>query len=684
MIIAWLIVLLTPLAAWGGEPERLNEGLFGSAQKTYIYSDSLEYSKPSDEVTARGNVRVERGDISLEAGLLNYSRGNGELIVKDNVLVKSPGYSIRATSGRFNLESMQGELADGEILVYKRNYRISGSRLEKGLADTYTVSNASFTTCNCAGGESPLWSFRSRKIKLKLEDRLTASHIYFNIKTLPVFYLPYVSFPVKQERESGFLTPGFKYSKLEGFRLNQELFLVLSPSQDVTLSLDARQKRGTGGKLNYRYVLSRTDSGRFDVDFFNDTLDDKKRWLLKLNHKQSFGSSGVLKANINYLNEVDIFTVQNDDDIEDRVSLNLDSDLFYTHRSDLAVGHLLTRYSRSLVDQSNELTLQKLPEVSYSLLSYRPSRFPVYLSADMSAVNFWSEEKGSRQRVDLNNSLLYDNNHLLPFAMKFSLRDTLYRHGESEKSTNRLVYYFSSDIGTTLFKDYRVIRHVLSPSVQYEYIPKPSVSNLPEVDEIDTISAKNAITISLYSYFLMQDNNSPVMRDLFFVRVYETINLGSGSSDIRAEGVYTGLHNTKIDLEMVYSTREKELVSYNTELDYTYEWAGFFLGSRVQRAGPVSVRGDLYNPISQAGDQEIETGRLARWGFKIDLPAGIKFKNSAYYNMNSRKFLEIKYLVFIPLQCVEIMLSYDDLPRKNQISFLISLKGLGDIDPPGW
>ena len=84
------------------------------------------------------------------------------------------------------------------------------------------------------------------------------------IKGVPVFYMPYMVWPVKQERSAGLLFPRFGYSNTRGFNFGLPLYVPLGRSFDTTVFADYYSQGffGLGNK-------SRLSSGQFLFALFD-------------------------------------------------------------------------------------------------------------------------------------------------------------------------------------------------------------------------------------------------------------------------------------------------------------------------------------------------------------------------------------------------------------------------------
>ena len=61
-----------------------------------------------------------------------------------------------------------------------------------------------FTTC---GFDHPDWTFKAKDVDLTVGGYATASNTTFSVLGHPLLYIPWGVFPVKTERQSGFLLP---------------------------------------------------------------------------------------------------------------------------------------------------------------------------------------------------------------------------------------------------------------------------------------------------------------------------------------------------------------------------------------------------------------------------------------------------------------------------------------------
>jgi LPS-assembly protein len=111
--------------------------------------------------------------------------------------------------------------------------------------------------------------------------------LYF--KNVPILASPYLTFPLKKERKSGFLLPTFGNTSNTGFDYTQPYYFNIAPNYDATLQTRAMSKRGVqlGGEFRY---LGSSYSGTMAGTYLNKDLQTgQSRWLYSAQHSQSFG-----------------------------------------------------------------------------------------------------------------------------------------------------------------------------------------------------------------------------------------------------------------------------------------------------------------------------------------------------------------------------------------------------------
>ena len=79
-------------------------------------------------------------------------------------------------------------------------------------------------------------------------------HARFKVLGMPVFYSPYLQFPIGDRRRSGLLIPNFHRSSKDGFAYSQPFYWNIAPNMDATITPTYYSRRGWQISPEYRFI----------------------------------------------------------------------------------------------------------------------------------------------------------------------------------------------------------------------------------------------------------------------------------------------------------------------------------------------------------------------------------------------------------------------------------------------
>ncbi len=697
-----------------------------SAQPSLLSSDDLKSNEPPIEITADRLEFLKDEDRYIADGAVNVIQGSVHLtadhVVLDNQtgLAKASGHAtlleaddvLSSDQLEYNLRTKSGTAVPGRLFVKKENYYLDAARMGKTGEDHYELKTWSVTSCDTDEGESPVWRFRGRTARADLGRYLVARDVVFYIKGIPVMYTPYLILPIKTTRQSGFLIPRLGYNTVDGLRVNQDFFWAIGPSQDATLSLDYRSIRGTGAGLEYRYKLSRGSEGQLHTTVFDDHITNSRRTETAFSHVQRFTADFQARLNLHLVSDINQFRDLSAS-TSDRVRQSLTSTFVVFRRWDNQELSLLARMTRNLVVRS-DTTLQELPKASYVLREYRLGTLPLYAGMEATAVNFWREKEDEAagliraRRLDafprIWTRLNLGGIVLTPRA---GYRETWYsRDLVSDSPTRRGVEILDLGANARLTKlfdssDSGRLIHSIEPAVVYDYVPFVDQTRLPRFDDLDQLPRKNSVTYSLTNRLAWEDRTDPEKpssREWIFWKLTQSYDIHAKRleedpgatrpfSNLRSESILRPFDRTTLDIDTFYNLYRRETVSFNSDLTLQVlrPWT-IGVGQRYTREGAVSPNGDPINPLSPpdstfwysqpSNKSQIPTPllRFLTGDTRIELPGKVILTGRAYYDVKARAFAEIDYGLQYIGQCWAFAVSYQDLPDRNQWSFLVTLR----------
>src|SRR3990172_6904565 len=222
-----------------------------------------------------GNVEMQQGDQRLSAEQLRYDKATGLADATGNVMFQdSSGASFQTQETHINLESRLGYAGPSYFRLEGGGARGDAERIDFEGPDHTRLTRVRYTTC--APGQDS-WFLKMRELKLDTQEDIgTAYHSSVNFQGVPIFYLPYLSFPISDQRKSGFLIPRIGQSSNRGLELETPYYFNLAPNYDDTLTPHYMSLRGLQWKNEFRY-LTRRSEGRFEIEFLpNDRMANQE------------------------------------------------------------------------------------------------------------------------------------------------------------------------------------------------------------------------------------------------------------------------------------------------------------------------------------------------------------------------------------------------------------------------
>ena len=358
---------------------------FLSAQQTQFSSGEIKiiarhWEKKGDLISATGNVEVHYSDIILLADGAEVDIETKDVFAWGDVSIVSPEETTSCDEIRFNLDSRQGELKNvyGQI---KPTIFYQAESISRENQDLYGLKSAKFTTCT---QPVPRWQFSCSRANFKKDDYMEMWNAVFRIKKIPVFYLPYMRYPLDRERATGFLMPQAGFSGQKGAFYSQSFFWAIKRNMDATFNLDYFNNRGLGGGLEYRYLFSGGTGGQLNLYYFqfNDRApaeSPENAYIIRLKHNQTLPLDFNIVADVDYQSSYD-FLREFDNDFRRAVVSNRRSQVYISkawsyYNFNMRVSRFETYYAQS----DNSIIRKNFPQIGFTSTKMKIIS-PIYFS----------------------------------------------------------------------------------------------------------------------------------------------------------------------------------------------------------------------------------------------------------------------------------------------------------------
>ncbi len=453
-----------------------------------------------------GDVIIQQGGRQLESDHVELNQKAQTTLLEGNVRIRENGMLLTGDKATFSLISKDVDIQNAEYVIHESHIHGEASRIYNNGEKVLTLDQGSYTTCE---PNSNAWLFEADDITLNNESGWgTAKNATLKIKDVPVFYFPWVMFPVDDRRQTGFLFPTIGFDDDNGTDISAPLYLNLTPNMDATLTFRNMTRRGSLIDGEFRYLFPFGEGQLGGSYLAGDKLTDTDRKLALFKHKGDF--SNGWSANVDY-------TKVSDEDYFTDLGTTLDANA-KTHLDQKAqIGFQRQHWSGSMLVQNyqtldeliadNDKPYRKVPQIRFngngSINSFSNSNNNLPIEWDWLAefTQFEHPEESSEgiqeaQRTHLSPSVSY--NFLRPWGYirpkvqgYFTTYDLdgdsdTFNNTITDRSPDTSTYTASLDTGLTFERplsfNNQSFTQTLEPRLFYLYSPEINQNDNPTFD----------------------------------------------------------------------------------------------------------------------------------------------------------------------------------------------------------
>jgi LPS-assembly protein len=217
----------------------------------------------SGHAVLNGRVKVRQDARSVTSDSVTYDEKTGRVAVKGSVDFEDPKLRVRSVAGSYDIDGA-ATFDQANFQLMDRNGRGYAKNVDLLTDGKVQLTQVRYTTCPVGNQD---WMLQASSIDLdtKLKDGV-AHHVTMRFKDVPIFYTPYISFPLGDERKSGLLFPSFGHSGSNGYELEVPYYFNLAPNYDLTLTPGLLSARGVQVAEQFRYLTAKSH-GQVDGTF---------------------------------------------------------------------------------------------------------------------------------------------------------------------------------------------------------------------------------------------------------------------------------------------------------------------------------------------------------------------------------------------------------------------------------
>ncbi|WGE32700.1 LPS assembly protein LptD [Actinobacillus genomosp. 2] len=480
-----------------------------------IEADSAVINQPKD-ATYTGDVSVKQGNRSILADEVRIEQSAGKAqmaFLKGNYQYQDNLIQAKGRDASMNIAADTADLQNTEFQLVGRQGR---GTAESGSfsKNKRILKNATFTAC-LPNDDS--WAIEGNEMIQHIDEEYAEIwHARFKVLGMPVFYSPYLQFPIGDRRRSGLLIPNFSRSSKNGFTYSQPFYWNIAPNMDATMTPTYYSRRGWQISPEFRYLthlgeglIASEYMGKDRLDEYKTDDNDRKRYLMHWRHNMSFLTDWRLFVDYTKVSDKRYFS---------------DFDSEYGSSTD---GYATQQFKLGYYQPNYNLSISGKKFQTFDDLDIGPYR--VLPQIDF---NYYKDDlvKGGNFKLFAQTARFENDSKLMPKAWRFHIEPTLNfpfanRYGSLnvetklyathyiqekgssnqaenvDKNVSRVIPQLKIDLQTVLEADKQLFKgfnQTFEPHVQYVYRPYKDQSNIGS-------SLNRSVSFGYDSTLLQQD-----------------------------------------------------------------------------------------------------------------------------------------------------------------------------------
>ncbi len=435
-----------------------------------------------------GNVVVLRAGKRLEAQQGLYDKKDNTVDLSGDVKIYTRNLTASGEHAHLNADNDSGTLSNAHYEV--RGAHASGSAASVVITDPKHIAlqDATYTKCDPNKVD---WLLKAHQITLnEATNTGVARDVVLRFKGVPLFYLPYMNFPL-QGRKSGFLAPTFGSSNKTGTDVSIPYYWNIAPNYDATFAPRQMSARGTMLETEFRY-LEPADSGQLNLDYLPKDKADANKSRLHIDYGNNANLSDGWTSSLayRYVSDPNYFLDLGVNQPNNQINTSVTALERHLSLSKQGAGWGFQAMVQGYQTLSGDEPYSRMPQLKFST-STAPRLDAPRFALNSELVDFASSNPlvPTGTRVDVKPTLS------LPlagpawfFKPSVAVRYTAYqlKNNATSNSLTRTLPITSLDAGLYFDRNMTLGGHslvqTLEPRLYYLYVPYRDQSNLPVFD----------------------------------------------------------------------------------------------------------------------------------------------------------------------------------------------------------
>ena len=256
--------------------------------------------RPDRDFVAEGNAEFRRAGMVIRADKLTYDQPDDLAIALGHVYISRDGNIYTGPELQLKVQRFEGFFVNPAYYFSRTGAGGSAKRLDFIDDQRSVATGATYTSCPNDTANGPVWWLATDRVSLDFaRNEGIAEGAVLRFYGVPILAAPRLSFPLTDERKSGWLPPNITLDTKSGLQVSMPYYWNIAPSRDATFTPSLSTRRGPGLESEFRY-LAPDHGGEVKLNLLPfDRVTDTTRYALTAAHDSEF--AGGARAQLRVL-----------------------------------------------------------------------------------------------------------------------------------------------------------------------------------------------------------------------------------------------------------------------------------------------------------------------------------------------------------------------------------------------
>ena len=253
----------------------------------YISAGELR-GRPDLDVAAKGDVQFRQGDLFLRADDVSYDIVGDLMRAQGQVRIERSGDVFTGPELQLKVNQFEGYFLSPTYYFALTQAGGNAKRVDFLSEQRFIATGATYSSCPADGSQDPAWLMSAKRVRLNFaENEGIAEGGVLRFFGVPILAAPVLSFPLTDERKSGWLPPDINVDNRSGLQLSVPYYWNMAPQRDATFTPTLITRRGFGMESEFRYLEPGYDgTARLNL-LPGDRLTKTDRYALDSSHQSN-------------------------------------------------------------------------------------------------------------------------------------------------------------------------------------------------------------------------------------------------------------------------------------------------------------------------------------------------------------------------------------------------------------